>query len=88
MVRKEVSVAEAKKHLSDLLSRVAYRGERITISKRGKPMAILIPATEAPEEEHVGKVKGWLEPDDPFFKVIGQIVSDRSKHHPRVFEEG
>jgi tRNA(fMet)-specific endonuclease VapC len=86
MVRKEVSVAEAKKHLSDILGRVAYRGERITISKRGKPMAILIPATEGPEEEHLGKVEGWLEPDDPFFEVIDQIVSDRTEHYPRVFE--
>ena len=86
MTRKEVSVAEAKKHLSDLLGRVAYRGERITISKRGKPMAILVPATEVPEEEHLGKVKGWLEPDDPFLEVIGQVISNRSKHRPRVFE--
>ena len=87
MTRKEVSVAEAKKHLSDLLGRVAYRGERIMISKRGKPMAILIPATEAPDEEHLGEVKGWLEPNDPFFQAIDQVVSDRSKHRPRVFEK-
>jgi prevent-host-death family protein len=87
MTRKEVSVAEAKKHLSDLLGRVAYRGERIMISKRGKPMAILIPATEAPEEEHLGKVKGWLETNDPFLQAIDQVVSDRSKHRPRVFEK-
>jgi prevent-host-death family protein len=87
MTRKEVSVAEAKKHLSDLLGRVAYRGERIMISKRGKPMAILIPATEAPEEEHLGKVKGWLETNDPFLQAIDQVVSDRSKHRPRVIEK-
>jgi prevent-host-death family protein len=30
-------VGEAKKHFSELLSRVAYGGERITIAKRGKP---------------------------------------------------
>jgi len=35
MISKEVSVAEAKKHLSELLGRVAYGGERIMISKRG-----------------------------------------------------
>jgi len=86
MSHKEVSVAEAKKHLSDLLGRVAYRGERITISKRGKPMAILVPATEPVLEEHFGNLKGWLEADDPFFEVLGQIVSDRDKHFPRVFE--
>ncbi|MEJ2726176.1 MAG: type II toxin-antitoxin system prevent-host-death family antitoxin [Deltaproteobacteria bacterium] len=86
MSHKEVSVAEAKKHLSDLLGRVAYRGERITISKRGKPMAILVPATEPVLEEHLGKLEGWLEPGDPFFGIIDQIISDREKHSPRVFE--
>ncbi len=32
-------VAEAKKHFSELLSRVAYGRERITIAKRGQPLA-------------------------------------------------
>ena len=85
MSPKEVSVAEAKKHFSDLLGRVAYRGERITISKRGKPIAILVPVSDSPQEEHLGKVNGWLDSDDPFFDAIGQIISDRSKHLPRVF---
>ena len=87
MSQKNVSVAEAKKHLSDLLGRVAYRGERITISKRGKPMAILVPATEALGEERLENVKGWLDATDPFFEVIGQIVADRSKHRPKVFQK-
>ena len=82
---KEVSVAEAKKHLSDLLGRVAYRGERITISKRGKPIAILVPVSDSTQEEHLGRVEGWLESDDPFFDAIGQIVSERGRHLPKVF---
>jgi prevent-host-death family protein len=86
MTHKEVSVAEAKKHLSDLFGRVAYRGERITISKRGKPMAVLIPATEPAPEERLGTLKGWLDSDDPFFGVIGEIVSGRDKHFPRLPE--
>jgi len=86
MTEREVSVAEAKKHLSDLLGRVAYRGERITISKRGKPMAVLIPAAESESEESLAKIEGWLDPADPFFEVIGEIVSDRDKHSPRLFE--
>jgi prevent-host-death family protein len=86
MTTKEVSVAEAKKHLSDLLGRVAYRGERITISKRGKPMAILVPATEVPGQKGLREIRGWLESSDPFFEVIDQIVSDREKHLPRIFK--
>ena len=84
MTTKEVSVAEAKKHFSDLLGRVAYRGERITISKRGRPMAVLVPATEVPGQKGKKEIRGWLEASDPFFTVIDQIVSDREKHHPRI----
>lgn len=35
---------EAKTHLSELLERVA-RGERILITKRGEPVAMLVPHT-------------------------------------------
>ena len=37
---------EAKTHLPRLLERVA-RGERITITKHGTPVAMLVPATTA-----------------------------------------
>jgi prevent-host-death family protein len=84
MTNREVGVAEAKKHLSELLGRVAYGGERIVISKRGKPMAVLIPPTESAEEGHLSKVEGWLDSDDPFFEAMGQIVSERAAHIPRV----
>lgn len=86
MTTKEVSVAEAKKHLSDLLGRVAYRGERITISKRGKPMAILVPATEVRSQKGITEFRGWLDASDPFFEVMNQIIADREKHLPRVLK--
>lgn len=40
-----VSSYEAKTHLSELLSRTA-KGEQITITKHGVPVAILVPAGE------------------------------------------
>jgi prevent-host-death family protein len=80
----EYSVAEAKKHFSELLSRVAFRGERITIAKRGKPVAVLVPPVAEPSSDHLSKVEGWLENGDPFFDIVGQIVEDRKKHHPRA----
>ena len=86
MTTKEVGVAEAKKHFSDLLGRVAYRGERITISKRGKPMAVMVPTAEVPVQKSLREFEGWLEPSDPFFEVIDQIVYDRGKHLPRTFD--
>jgi prevent-host-death family protein len=86
MTTNEVSVAEAKRYLSDLLGRVAYRGERITISKRGKPMAMLVPAEEGRSRKGIAQFRGWLDPSDPFFEVMDQIVADRQRHIPRVLK--
>ncbi len=41
-----LSVAEAKRRLSELMSRVAYRGERFLIRRRGRPMAALVSAED------------------------------------------
>ncbi len=80
------SVAEAKKHFSELLSRVAFRGERITIAKRGKPLAMLVPPIAEPDPGHPGKLEGWLENNDPFFRIVDQIVKNRQKHSPRMLK--
>ncbi len=37
-----MNVADAKKHLSELMSRVAYNHERFLILRHGKPMAALV----------------------------------------------
>ena len=58
MNEESVNVAEAKKHFSELLGQVAYRKMHILITKRGKPMARLVPAEEA--AEHLSNAHGWL----------------------------
>ena len=81
---KSYSVAEAKKHFSDLLGRVAYGGESILISKRGKPLAMLVHSTRKPTEDHLSRVEGWLEERDSFFDIVDQIVHDRERHSPGI----
>ncbi len=51
-----VGIFEAKTNLSHLLERVAA-GEKITISKRGVPIAILSPA----QEDKIGRRKAAIE---------------------------
>ena len=84
MKRSTVSVAEAKKYLSDLLGRVAYARESITISRRGKPMARLVPVRPEEEMPHLADARGWLEEDDDFFATMRSIVAGRQKHVPRT----
>ena len=52
---RKVSAAEAKAHLSELVSEVAYRGERVVIERRGKPLAALVGLEDL----------GWLEQQRP-----------------------
>jgi prevent-host-death family protein len=33
-----INVADARKHFSDLMARVAYRGERVVVERHGRPM--------------------------------------------------
>ena len=83
-----LNVAEAKKHFSELLARVAFGGEIVLITRRGRPMAKLVPAEAAVEEEYLDNVEGWLDDDDPFFAAIDEIVAERSRHVPRVLLTG
>src|SRR5215471_2712143 len=79
-----INVADAKRHFADLLGRVAYGGETITITRRGKPMARLVPVDVDTAAPHVADVQGWLEDDDPLFTTIDTIVADRETHPPRA----
>ena len=82
MTTTNISAAEAKLHFADLLGRVAYGKERVTITRRGKPMAILVPL-EVIRGQHVADARGWLDERDPFFRTIERIVERRRTHHPR-----
>lgn len=77
-----VSVAEAKRRLSDLLGRVAYGHARITIARRGKPMAVLSPVGES--SQGLAGVKGWVSAKDPFFRHIRKAVKGRKRLSPRA----
>jgi len=43
---KTVSVREFRTHLADLLDEVADRREHVTITRRGRPAAVLVPVNE------------------------------------------
>ena len=85
MIEVTVNIAKAKKHFSELLGQVAFGKKHILITKRGKPMARLVPADEI--DTHLSKAKGWLEDGDPFFDAIDGIVKDRCKHVPRILKK-
>jgi prevent-host-death family protein len=80
-----VNVAEAKRRLSDLLGRVAYGGESVLITRRGRPMARLVPPEPPEAGEGLAGVRGWLEDQDPFFDRVDRAVAARARHRPRAY---
>jgi prevent-host-death family protein len=51
---RRVGVAEAKRRFSEMLARVAYAGEWVVITKRGKPVAALVGVQDAVSAEGTG----------------------------------
>ncbi len=74
-----MAVGEAKKRLSEIMSRVAYKGERFIILRRGKPMAGLVSPEDLVrlEQEPVAPkgllaaVGAWAE-----FEELDQVVEE------------
>jgi len=54
-----VNIHEAKTHLSRLLERV-QRGERITIAKAGRPIAVLVPLEASSGRRPMGMDRGRI----------------------------
>lgn len=44
---KPLSVSEARDKLAEVIGQVQYGGERVTISRRGKPVAVVAPVADA-----------------------------------------
>jgi prevent-host-death family protein len=83
----QYNVAEAKKRLSDLLGQVAYSGETVLITRRGKPMARLVPVDDAPQP-HLADAEGWLDDDDPFFHGLDRARAQGNTDGRRAIDLG
>jgi prevent-host-death family protein len=86
-IMQNVSVAEARQHLAEILGKVAYGGEAFVITKKGRPMAQLMPVPQATSLNKKSKalsgIKGWLDNDDPFFRNLELIRNLSRKQKPK-----
>lgn len=60
----EISIGQVKRDISDLVNRVAYQGERIILTSRGRPKAALIGLKDFEKLEQADKAlktrAAWL----------------------------
>lgn len=85
---RSIGVAEAKRHFSELLDRVA-NGERVVISRRGRPAVVLVPPTgeltepTAPAPVGLAAVAGALADWDELEMVVEEIYAARKRSADR-----
>lgn len=87
---KEVSIAEAKSQLSTWV-RSAEHGQAVVITRRGKPVAALVPATDleqlarlraaGPQAGLAGLAGGW-EGSDQLVESLEQLKRSSSRALP------
>jgi prevent-host-death family protein len=65
---KTLSASSAKTHLLEILDDVAKKREQIVITKRGRPVARLIPIEQLPKKDIFGYMRGT-------FEITGDILS-------------
>jgi len=70
----EKNIHEAKTHLSRLLERVAL-GEEVIITRRGKPVAKLVPVAPA-KNRWLGSAKGEFVVPDGFNDPLPKEIED------------
>ena len=95
----KVRVTEAKAHLSELMARVGYGGERFVIERRGRPLAALVGVGDLERLEEEGAMSrplgavalagawGEVEEND-LDALVGEIYAERERDTGRPVEFG
>jgi prevent-host-death family protein len=77
-------VSETRKRFSELVARVAFGGATILVTRRGRPMARLVPVEASDGVRHLADVEGWLPEGCAFLRNVEEIVAARTSRRPRV----
>ncbi|MFF7607437.1 type II toxin-antitoxin system prevent-host-death family antitoxin [Streptomyces parvulus] len=73
----EIPVTQARAELADLINRVVYGGERVVVTRHGKPLVALVSAADLERLEQAG--------DPPEGQVVTSVtgVQDTAAAPPR-----
>ncbi len=83
----QVSIGQVKRDISDLVNRVAYRHDRIILTSRGKPKAVLISIEEYERlkaegiDDSLSRWEDWLADSQA---LSAQIMERRHGEWPDV----
>ncbi|MFJ8467975.1 type II toxin-antitoxin system Phd/YefM family antitoxin [Streptomyces swartbergensis] len=71
----EIPVTQARAELADLINRVVYGGERVVVTRHGKPLVALVSADDLRRLEEAAELVELAEPADE--QVISAVSTVR-----------
>jgi len=81
-----ITLSEAKSKLSEIINRIISKKQKITITKKGKKVAMVVPVEEPKQKQEEGliKAKGVLaDIDDSIDKMVNIIYEARKRETSR-----
>jgi len=69
----EIPVTQARAELADLINRVVYGGERVVVTRHGKPLVALVSAADLERLEEMGEPE-----DEQVIRSVSSIGSTTS----------
>ena len=85
-----VSIGQVKRDISTLVNRVAFGGERVILTSRGKPKAAIVSMEDyerlAGAEDAAIRIETWLEASDRLAARMASKVDDREYDADSVIE--
>ncbi|MGX1408789.1 prevent-host-death family protein [Streptomyces ambofaciens] len=75
----EIPVTQARAELADLINRVVYGGERVVVTRHGKPLVALVSASDL---ERLEEAEG--SPDGQVISSVAAVHDPRRRDTPRA----
>jgi prevent-host-death family protein len=78
----EIPVTQARAELADLINRVVYGGERVVVTRHGKPLVALVSAADLERLDELDKLDANAE--EPVISSVShvrEVASAPREHH-------
>ena len=88
-MKTRISATKAARNFSEILNRVAYKGETFVVERSGRPVCEIAPAKEKrgiSTKELVKFLKSAPWPDKGYFKLLEKITRNQPKVAPSPWD--
>jgi antitoxin (DNA-binding transcriptional repressor) of toxin-antitoxin stability system len=83
-MKTRVTATEAARKFSEILNRVAYKGESFIVKRSGHPICEISPApnNEFTASDFAEMIRSAPRPDDQFFDDVEEVIKNRQPVAP------